>query len=77
MGRSFSFTFNGRLLSIRPLPVDEGWELWLLDGERRVTCGGRISIDEAVDAGRQGRDCIAARAEQMKSDILLAKLSLD
>jgi hypothetical protein len=74
MGRSFQFWYNGKLLTIRPLPIDEGWELWVVEGERKVACGARISVDEAVQAGRRGLDYIAVRVEEMKSDILLSKL---
>jgi hypothetical protein len=70
MGRTFSFEYAGRKFCIRPVPVDEGWELWVMDGEKRVECGGRISIDEAVIAARKGHDCIQTAADQLKASVL-------
>jgi hypothetical protein len=65
MGRSFDFNCNGRVLSVRPICVDEGWELWVMDGEKRLACGGRVSIDEAVAAGRAGQDSIRRAAQEI------------
>jgi hypothetical protein len=70
MGRAFSFEYEGRTLTIRPIAVDEGWELWVMDGEKRLTCGGLISVDEAVSAGRQGHDRIRLVADQIRERIM-------
>ena len=72
MGRSFRFEYRGRWLDIRPVPVDEGWDLWLMDGERRLTCGGHVSIDDAVIAKRSGQDLIQCTAEQIRERLVSA-----
>jgi hypothetical protein len=74
MGRSFSFDHSGRRLSICPIAIDEGWELWVMEGGRRLLCGGRVSVDDAVLAGREGRDCVGLAAEQLKQRIVSAEL---
>jgi hypothetical protein len=74
MGRSFSFDYAGRRLSICPIAIDEGWELWVMEGGRRLLCGGRVSVDDAVLAAREGRDCIGIAAEQLKQRIVSAEL---
>jgi len=76
MGRSFAFTYQGRVLKISPITVDEGWELWVFDGERKVFCAGRVSVDEAVDGVRRGEDRISALAEETKRGILSARLAM-
>jgi hypothetical protein len=70
MGRSFDFNYDGRVLTVRPICVDEGWELWIMDGEKRLACGGRISIDEAVAAGRAGQDKVRRAAEEIGQRIV-------
>ncbi len=76
MGRSFNFEYAGRTFSIRPVPVDEGWELWVMDGDTRLECGGVISVDDAISAGRCGQDPIKSAADQLKARIL-AKFAVD
>ena len=76
MARSFPFTYQGRTLRISPITVDEGWELWVFEGERKVICVGRVSIDEAVEAVRRGQDPILALAEKTKLGIFSAGLAL-
>ena len=44
--RSFPFRYHGQLLKISVVAVDEGWELWILEDERRLGYGGRVSVDE-------------------------------
>jgi len=59
MGRAFPFTYQGRALRISTMTVDEGWELWVVEGERKVVCVARVSVDEAVErAPRRRPDCI-------------------
>ena len=70
MGRTFGFQYDGRRLSIRPVTVDEGWELWVMDGERRLECAARVSIDDAVIGGRSGQDIVRLTAEQALQRIL-------
>ena len=70
MGRTFEFELAGRQLSIRPMPVDEGWELWVMEGSRRLWLGGRVSVDEAVVAARDGRDSVLIAVEQVKRQLI-------
>jgi len=45
--------------------VDEGWELWVVEGERKVVCVARVSVDEAVERAPWRRpDCIDCRKSQ-------------
>ena len=76
MGRAFPFTYQGRALRLSPITVDEGWELWVLEGNRKVVCAARVSIDEALECARKGEDLISALAEQTKVRILSADLNL-
>jgi hypothetical protein len=76
MGRVFPFTYQGRALGISTMTVDEGWELWVVEGERKVVCVARVSVDEAVDRARRGEDLIASIAEKAKSRILSTGLDL-
>ena len=75
--RSFPFRYHGQLLKITVVAVDEGWELWILDGERRLGYGGRVSVDQATDSWRRGEDCVQALAEEVKSQVLTGRLALD
>ena len=76
MGRTFDFQYGGRKLSIRPVPIDEGWELWVMDGDTRLECGGIISVDDAIAGGRCGQDPIRIAADQVKAR-MLAKLTVE
>ena len=76
MGRAFPFTYQGRALRISTITVDEGWELWVVEGERKVVCAARVSVDEAVERARRGEDLIASIAEKTKTRILSAGLDL-
>ena len=69
MGRIFPFLHQDRELEICVVPIDEGWELWVVEGDRRLACGARVSVDEATDAGRRGEDRVLAVAEDLKSQI--------
>ena len=77
MGRSFNFVYQGRTLSIRPIAVDEGWELWVMEEGRRLACAGRVSVDESVAAARQGKDSIRIAAEEIQQHVLAAQLALN
>jgi hypothetical protein len=57
--------------------IDEGWELWVAEGERRLAFAGRLSVDEAVEAWRNGEDRIQSLAEEAKGQILTARLTID
>jgi hypothetical protein len=76
MGRAFPFTYQGRALRISTMTVDEGWELWVVEGERKVMCVARVSVDEVVERARRGEDLIASIAEKAKSRILSTGLDL-
>lgn len=75
--RSFPFRYHGQLLKITVVAVDEGWELWILDGDRRLGYGGRVSVDQAIEAWRRGEDCVQVLAEEVKSQVLTGRLVLD
>lgn len=75
--RSFPFRYHGQLLKITVVSVEEGWELWILDGERRLGYGGRVSADEAIESWRRGEDCVQVLAEEVKSQVLTGRLVLD
>jgi hypothetical protein len=75
--RSFPFRYHGQLLKITVVSVDEGWELWILDGERRLGYGGRVSVDQAIESWRRGEDCVQVLAEEVKSQVLTGRLVLD
>lgn len=75
--RSFPFRYHGQLLKITVVSVDEGWELWILDGDRRLGYGGRVSADQAIEAWRRGEDCLQVLAEEVKSQVLTGRLVLD
>jgi hypothetical protein len=70
MGRSFTFVHGRQQLTITPIAVDEGWELWVMEGERRLACAARVSVDEVVIAGRSGRDIIQITADRVRARIL-------
>ncbi len=47
-----------------------------MDGDTRLECGGVISVDDAISAGRCGQDPIKSAADQLKARIL-AKFAVD
>jgi hypothetical protein len=75
--RSFPFRYHGQLLNVSVVSVDEGWELWVQDGDRRLGFGGRISVDQAIESWRRGEDCVQVLAEEVKSHVLTGHLVLD
>ena len=77
MGRSFPFDFRERKLAVVVICVDEGWELWVAEGDRRLARGACVSVDEATEAGRLGEDRIRAVAEQVKVQVLDTQLALE
>ncbi len=60
MGRKFDVACGQRPLRVCVSAVDEAWELWICDRRHRLAFGGRIGIDEAVMAYREGCDPVAA-----------------
>ena len=75
--RSFPFRYHGQLLKVSVVSVEEGWELWISDDERRLGFGGRVSIDQATESWRRGEDCVQILAEEVKSQVLTGRLVLD
>jgi hypothetical protein len=74
MGRRFDVALGERVLRVCVSAVDEAWELWICDRGHRLMLGGRIGIDEAILAYREGRDPVAsagrALAEQLEQGLL-------
>lgn len=76
--RSFPFRYHGQSLNISVVSIDEGWELWVLDGgARRLAYGGHVTVDRAIEAWRRGEDCVQILVEEVKSQILTGRLVLD
>jgi hypothetical protein len=74
--RSFPFRHQARLLSITVVAVDEGWELWVSEDDRRLAYGGRVSVDQAIAGWRVGDDLVQELAEEVKSNVLTGKLAI-
>ena len=74
MGRKFDVMSGDRPLRVCVSAVDEAWELWICDGRHRLAFGGRIGIDEAVMAYREGCDPVAtvgkSLAERLERGLL-------
>jgi hypothetical protein len=77
MGRLFPFEYRQRKLAVAVISIDEGWELWIMEADRRLACGASVSVDEATDAGRRGGDRILEVAEQLKFNVINAVLKLE
>jgi hypothetical protein len=75
--RSFPFRHQARILKIAVVAIDEGWELWVSEDERRLAYGGRISVDEAIAGWRVGEDRVLELAEEVKSNVLTGKLAVN
>jgi hypothetical protein len=74
--RSFPFRHQARLLKVDVIAIDEGWELWVAEDEQRLTCGGRITVDQAMAGWRVGEDRVLELAEEVKSNVLTGKLAV-
>jgi len=74
--RSFPFRLQARLLTITVVAVDEGWELWVSEHDRRLAYGGRVSVDQAIAGWRVGDDLVLELAEEVKSNVLTGTLAL-
>ena len=74
--RSFPFRLQARLLKIDVVAIEEGWELWVAEDEQRLTCGGRITVDQAMAGWRVGEDRVLELAEEVKSNVLTGKLAV-
>jgi hypothetical protein len=76
MGRSFPFDYEQRKLAVAVVSIDEGWELWIVEEGRRLTCAALVSVDDATEAGRAGLDRISMVADQIKSRVISADLKI-
>ena len=74
--RSFPFRHQARQLTVAVVAVDEGWELWVSEDDRRLAYGGRVSVDQAIAGWRVGDDLVQALAEEVKSNVLTGKLAI-
>jgi hypothetical protein len=74
--RSFPFRHQARLLKIDVVPVDEGWELWVAEDDRRLAYGGKVTVDDAIAGWRVGDDHVQELAEEVKSNVLTGKLTV-
>jgi hypothetical protein len=74
--RSFPFRYQARLLKIDVVPVDEGWELWVAEDDRRLAYGGKVGVDDAIAGWRVGDDHVQELAEEVKSNVLTGKLAV-
>jgi hypothetical protein len=75
--RAFPFRYQGRLLRVVVVAVQEAWQLWVCEEERRLAYGGRVSVDDAISGWRIGDDRVLELAEEVKSNVLTGKLVLD
>jgi hypothetical protein len=74
--RSFPFRHQARLLKIDVVAVEEGWELWVSENDKRIAYGGRVAADQAIAGWRVGDDLVHERAEEVISNVLTGKLAL-
>ena len=74
--RSFPFRFQSRQLTVAVVAIDEAWELWVSENDRRVAYGGKVTVDEAIAGWRVGEDRVQEMAEEVKSFVLTGKLGL-
>lgn len=66
MGRRFELGSGN--LNISVVSIDEGWELWLCEGQRRVRLAATVSLDASVEAGRQGTDLVLLTVERIRAE---------
>jgi hypothetical protein len=75
--RAFPFRYQGRLLRVVVVAVQEAWQLWVCEEDRRLAYGGRVSVDDAIAGWRLGADRVLELAEEVKSNVLTGTLALD
>ncbi len=75
--RVFPFRYQGRLLRVVVVAVQEAWQLWVCEEDRRLAYGGRVTVDDAIAGWRQGDDRVLELSEEVKSNVLTGKLALD
>jgi len=76
VSRQFSLEHRGRAIDVLVEPVDEAWELWLCERGRRLTLGGTVPIDEAVEAWREGKDPVLLMVERIRTRVANGELDL-
>ena len=74
--RSFPFRYQRRSFTVDVTAVADGWELWISEAGRRLACAGRLTSDEAIEAGRHGEDRLYSLVEEVKSNVLTGRLAL-
>jgi hypothetical protein len=72
--RSFPFRYQRRLLKIGAVLSASEWELWVYEGDQRLTYGSRLSAVEEIEGWRCGQDRLWIVAEEVKSNILTGRL---
>jgi hypothetical protein len=65
------------VLRVVVVAVQEAWQLWVCEEERRLAYGGRVSVDDAIAGWRIGDDRVLELAEEVKSNVLTGKLVLE
>ncbi len=75
MGRTFDMPSVGRQYSIRVVAIDEGWEVWVYEGPRRLLLGGVEGRDAALAAWRAGKDPVAEPAERIGAEFAAGRLT--
>jgi hypothetical protein len=76
MGRTFAVDHQGRRLAIRVLPVDEGWDFWVCEGDARLVLGGSLTIDEVVEGYRRAEDRVQDLADSIHRSIATGALTV-
>jgi hypothetical protein len=75
-GRAFPIEHRGRLLSVQVLPVDEAWQLWVCEQDRRLVLGATVPLDAAIEGWRRGEDVVARMVDQIRERLANGDLSL-
>ncbi len=56
--------------------AEEGWELWVCEGEQRLMLVFRVSIDDAIRAWRSGNDPILQALDTVSTRLQSGELTL-
>jgi len=76
VSRQFSLEYRGRAIEVLVEPVDEAWELWLVERGQRITLGGTVPIDDAISAWRQGKDPVLLMVERIRARVASGELDI-
>lgn len=74
--RAFPFRYQGRLLRVVVVAVQDAWQVWVCEDERRLAYGGRVAADDAIAGWRLGEDRVREQVEEVKSKVLTGALVL-